>query len=268
MYAGTSPSAVTQTTEYATRTSRRLLFTAALAAALLAGCASRVTHAPVTDLTGETSVSAPSGGTYVVVSGDTLYKIAQAHNVDVGTLKRINNISNPNQLRVGQTLRLSGAGAPLAESNPVPAPAPVAAVPTTPVKPKEPETPPPASDAGVIHWGWPAKGRIIQSFNANTKGVDIEGTEGEPIDAAADGKVMYAGNGVRGLGNLVLLGHSDGFITAYAHAQQLLVKTGQKVKKGAKIATIGKTETTSPRLHFEIRRHGTAVDPLAYLPTR
>jgi lipoprotein NlpD len=144
----------------------------------------------------------------------------------------------------------------------------VAAVPTTPVKPKEPETPPPASDAGVIHWGWPAKGRIIQSFNANTKGVDIEGTEGEPIDAAADGKVMYAGNGVRGLGNLVLLGHSDGFITAYAHAQQLLVKTGQKVKKGAKIATIGKTETTSPRLHFEIRRHGTAVDPLAYLPTR
>jgi Membrane proteins related to metalloendopeptidases len=79
---------------------------------------------------------------------------------------------------------------------------------------------------------------------------------------------MYAGNGVRGLGNLVLLGHSDGFITAYAHAQTLLVKTGQKVKKGAKIATIGKTETTSPRLHFEIRRHGTAVDPLAYLPTR
>lgn len=265
MHAGTSPSAVTQTTEYATRTSRRLLFTVALAAALLAGCASRVNHAPVTDLTGETSIAAPSSDTYVVVSGDTLYKIAQSHNMDVGTLERINNISNPNQLRVGQTLRLSGTAT---AASPAPVAAPVAVVPTTPVKPKEPETPPPASDAGVIRWGWPAKGRIIQSFNANTKGIDIEGTEGEPINAAADGKVMYAGNGVRGLGNLVLLGHSDGFITAYAHAHELLVKTGQKVKKGAKIATIGKTETTSPRLHFEIRRHGTAVDPLAYLPTR
>ena len=86
--------------------------------------------------------------------------------------------------------------------------------------------------------------------------------------AAADGKVMYAGNGVRGLGNLVLLGHSNGFITAYAHNQQLLVKSGDSVKKGSRIALLGQSDTTSPRLHFEIRRSGNPVNPLSYLPPR
>jgi lipoprotein NlpD len=138
----------------------------------------------------------------------------------------------------------------------------------TPVTPAEPSATARASDAHVINWGWPASGKIIQSFNTNTKGIDIAGEPGEPVHAAADGKVMYAGNGVRGLGNLVLLGHSDGFITAYAHNQALLVKTGQQVKKGTKIASIGQTDTTSPRLHFEIRRRGTPVNPLSYLPAR
>ena len=110
-----------------------------------------------------------------------------------------------------------------------------------------------AADANLISWGWPANGKIIQGFNNNTKGIDIEGTPGDPVVAAADGTVMYAGNGVRGLGNLVLLGHSDGFITAYAHNQQLLVKTGDTVKKGARIALLGQTDTTSPRL-YRIRR--------------
>ncbi|CFE01893.1 peptidase [Bordetella pertussis] len=86
--------------------------------------------------------------------------------------------------------------------------------------------------------------------------------------AAADGKVMYSGNGVRGLGNLIIINHQNGFITAYAHNRALLVKTGQNVKRGAKIAEIGETDTTSPRLHFEIRRQGTPVDPMQYLPPR
>src|SRR5699024_482 len=111
-------------------------------------------------------------------------------------------------------------------------------------------------------------GKIIQSFNSSTKGIDLEGAEGDPVKAAADGKVMYAGNGVRGLGNLILLGHSDGFITAYAHNQELLVKTGEQIKKGATIAKVGQTDTSSPRLHFEVRRRGTPVDPLSYLPAR
>jgi len=109
---------------------------------------------------------------------------------------------------------------------------------------------------------------VIQGFSSNTKGVDIGGNVGDPVIAAASGKVMYAGNGVRGLGNLVLIGHSNSFITAYAHNEKLLVKTGQEVKKGDRIALMGQTDTTSPRLHFEIRRSGTPVNPLAYLPER
>lgn len=233
--------------------------------AVLAGCGSRGTRAPVTDMSA--SVQQPVTGTYTVRAGDTLYKIAQSNGTSVASLSRLNNITDPTQLRIGQVLRLDGA-------TPMPSqPAAVASAPpsTTPAKPV---TPPPATaaaranDANVINWGWPATGKIIQGFNSNTKGIDIEGAPGDPVIAAADGKVMYAGNGVRGLGNLVLLGHSNGFITAYAHNQQLLVKTGDEIKKGARIALLGQTDTTSPRLHFEIRRRGTPVNPLSYLPAR
>jgi len=216
------------------------------------------------------ATTAPATGTYVVKPGDTLYKIAQMHGMDVATLTRLNNIVDPSQLAVGRTLRLSGdvpaPAAPARPSTGTATPSPVS--PATPVEPVAPVTPPRAGDANLISWAWPAQGKIIQTFNSNTKGIDIEGNEGDPILAAAPGKVMYAGNGVRGLGNLVLLGHSNGFITAYAHNQSLLVKTGQEVKKREKIATLGQTDTSSPRLHFEIRRGGTPVNPLSYLPAR
>ena len=142
-------------------------------------------------------------------------------------------------------------------STATPAPAPTPA-----------EKPARAADAGVINWGWPATGQITQGFNNNTKGIDIAGNLGDPVIAAADGKVMYSGNGVRGLGNLIIVNHQNGFITAYAHNRALLVKTGQDVKRGAKIAEIGQSDATSPRLHFEIRRQGTPVDPMQYLPAR
>ncbi|NYT60879.1 peptidoglycan DD-metalloendopeptidase family protein [Alcaligenaceae bacterium] len=253
--------------EYPKRTSRYLVIAAMVATTALAGCASRSTKAPVTDMSAGGTMAPASGGTYIVKPGDTLYKISQANNIDAATLGRLNNITDPSQLRVGQVLRLDGSGpapAPGAAS-----PAPVA--PNAPIASVAPATPteaPRASDASVINWAWPASGKIIQGFNANTKGIDIAGATGEPVHAAADGKVMYAGNGVRGLGNLILLGHSDGFITAYAHNQTLLVKTGEQIAKGAKIASIGQTDTTSPRLHFEIRRRGTPVNPLSYLPPR
>ena len=268
MHVGMTRSIVAQTDHRALRKPRRAaIAVSALAMMVLAGCASRQTRAPVTDLSNgnHAAEAQPASGTYVVRPGDTLYKIAQEHNVDVATLVRLNGISDPGQLRVGQTLRLSGSSA---GAQPVPV------TPATPVATPEPAAPPAestparASDASVVSWDWPAKGKIIQGFNSNTKGIDIAGTVGDPVVAAASGKVMYAGNGVRGLGNLILLGHDKGFITAYAHNQKLLVKTGQTVKKGAKIATIGQTDTTSPRLHFEIRRSGTPVNPLSYLPSR
>jgi len=120
----------------------------------------------------------------------------------------------------------------------------------------------------VITWAWPASGQIIQPFSARSKGIDIAGNPGDPVYAAADGMVTYSGNGVRGLGNLVIINHQNGFITAYAHNRTLLVQPGQEIKRGTKIAEIGQTDTTSPRLHFEIRRKGTPVDPLQYLPPR
>lgn len=245
---------------------RSLALVAIVSAALLAGCASN-TRAPITDLSTGTPAPATShASTYRVQAGDTLYKIASANNMDVAELARLNNIGNSNVLRVGQELRLNASGP--APSTPAPDTGTATPLPVTPVKQAEPTATVRASDSNLLVWGWPASGDIIQGFNTNTKGIDISGTTGDPIYAAADGNVMYAGNGVRGLGNLILLGHSDGFVTAYAHNDKLLVKTGQKVKKGDKIAALGQTDTSSPRLHFEIRRRGTPVNPLSYLPTR
>lgn len=265
MYADTLRSAVTA--QRARTGLRYLMLAAVVSSTALVGCTSRTTRAPVTDMT-TAPAAAPAtatGATYVVKPGDTLYKIAQSSGIDVARLGQLNNITDPSQLRVGQVLRLDGQTAPQ------PASGTAVATPVTPVPAVQPvgttETAR-ASDASVISWGWPTNGKIIQGFNASTKGIDLEGSPGDPVQAAADGKVMYAGNGVRGLGNLILLGHSNGFITAYAHNQELLVKTGQEITKGTKIASVGQTDTTSPRLHFEIRRRGTPVDPLAYLPSR
>ena len=259
-----------------------LIAAAVLTVAAVSGCASRTARAPVDDhSTGGAGGAATSqaSGTYVVRPGDTLYKIAQAHGMEVSRLTELNNITNPSQLAIGQVLRLDGgtalpAGGTSATTAPVKTPSatggdkPAATAAGSDTSAPVSTTSARASDAGLIPWGWPTGGKIIQGFSATTKGIDIEGAVGAPVVAAADGKVMYAGNGVRGLGNLILLGHSNGFITAYAHNQSLLVKTGETVKKGAKIATLGQSDTTSPRLHFEIRRRGTPVNPLSYLPAR
>lgn len=260
------------------RTGRILLLAVMLSTAVLAGCASRTTRAPVSDQSsgGSSAASASAQGAYTVRSGDTLYKIARDHGISVSRLEQLNNITDPSQLKIGQVLRLdSSAAAPSGGSSgavatPVPVTSPVSSEPSSsPGSTSEPaSTASRASDASLVSWGWPATGKIIQGFNGTTKGIDIEGEVGSPVLAAADGKVMYAGNGVRGLGNLILLGHTNGFITAYAHNQTLLVKTGATVKKGTKIATLGQTDASSPRLHFEIRRQGTPVNPLSYLPAR
>nr|WP_231584720.1 peptidoglycan DD-metalloendopeptidase family protein [Bordetella pseudohinzii] len=266
-------------------TNRSVRWLGVLGLIALAGCASKGQRAPVVDLTNQPASSASATpGSYVVKPGDTLFKIARANNVDVETIKRLNSLSDPNQIHVGQVLKLSGSGGgqpqPITGGK-IPAkplepaeggagePAATPAAPATPA-PAPAETKPVAraADAGVINWGWPSSGQILQTFNANSKGIDIAGNPGDPVVAAADGKVMYSGNGVRGLGNLIIINHQNGFITAYAHNRALLVKTGQDVKRGAKIAELGQSDTNAPKLHFEIRRQGTPVDPMQYLPAR
>lgn len=228
------------------------------AALVLAGC-STGNRAPVSNLSSGLS----SSGSYVVKPGDTLNKISRATGIPEGTIARINKISNPNLLIVGQTLRLSDSQSPSAASRPSSGSAQSNSDTST-----NDTTSTRASDAGLISWGWPAKGKVIQGFTSTTKGIDIAGSSGDPIEAAANGKVIFAGDGPRGLGNLVIVEHSNGFITAYAHNKTLLVKEGQIVKRGTKIAEMGQSDTTSVRLHFEVRRRGTPVDPLQYLPAR
>ncbi len=130
---------------------------------------------------------------------------------------------------------------------------------------------PPASSAGddEIAWIWPASGAVLAGFDeAKNKGLDIAGKLGDPVLAAGDGRVVYAGSGLRGYGNLVILKHNNTFLTAYAHNQTLLVKEDQTVRKGQKIAELGQSDTDRAKLHFEIRRQGKPVDPARYLPAR
>ena len=126
-----------------------------------------------------------------------------------------------------------------------------------------------SSNAKVTKWLWPTKGRVIKNFSSGdqgNKGIDIAGQRGQPILSTAAGSVVYSGNALRGYGNLVIIKHNDKFLSAYAHNDQLLVKEGQSVKSGQKIATMGSSGTNSVRLHFEIRYQGKSVNPKRYLP--
>jgi len=118
-------------------------------------------------------------------------------------------------------------------------------------------------------WSWPTDGKLLNRYSeSDSKGVDIAGTRGDPVRAAADGRVVYQGSGLRGYGQLIIVKHSDEFLSAYAHNDRIHVKEGESVKRGQKIADLGSTGTDRAKLHFEIRRHGAPVDPLNYLPKR
>ena len=144
-----------------------------------------------------------------------------------------------------------------------------------PAEPKtvEPKTVPkpataPPDDGGKLDWAWPARGKVVTQFSDSTtfKGIDIAGSAGQPVTASAGGKVVYAGSGLRGYGKLIIIKHNDSYLSAYAHNRDILVKEGQQVVKGQKIAEMGNTDTDQVKLHFEIRRQGKPVDPLRYLP--
>jgi lipoprotein NlpD len=228
-------------------------------------------------------------GYYTVRPGDTLVRIALESGQNWRDVVRWNGIDNPNVIEVGQVLRVSPPPAAVAppssaevavvrpvtpaSATPVP-PAQAASEPrvvaTAPVTAPTPSTARPTdSPDDDVPWAWPTSGvpSVLAGFDeARNKGLDIGGKAGDPVLASADGRVVYAGAGLRGYGNLIILKHNNTYLTAYAHNQALLVKEDQSVRKGQKIAEMGNSDADRVKLHFEIRRQGKPVDPTKYLP--
>ncbi|WP_119157002.1 peptidoglycan DD-metalloendopeptidase family protein [Caldimonas tepidiphila] len=253
---------------------------------------------PAVPLPGAENAGKP--GYYTVKPGDTLIRIGLDSGQNWRDIVRWNGLENPNVIEVGQVLRVvppnvdpmvasvrpvsptrvesrpldtrpgavpGAAGVPVAASAPVPvaasAPAIAGSAPSAP------------APVGVVKgdddiaWAWPAAGSVISGFDeARNKGLGIAGKAGDAVLAAADGRVVYAGSGLRGYGNLVIVKHNNTYLTAYAHNQTLLVKEDQTVRRGQKIAEMGATDADRVKLHFEIRRQGKPVDPAKFLPPR
>lgn len=270
-----------------------------IALCLLTACATRLDNAPVVDRTAPLGTAAaqppvplgpPPPGYYRVKPGDTLYRIALENGQNFRDIATWNNLTNPNQIEVDQLLRVVPPGASNGvASTPgvIAAPVPGAATPGSPAMPpmygsganatSAPPVavvPPPqasggdmAAASGSLALAWPVRGPVLNSFDdSKNKGINIGGATGDPIKAAADGRVVYAGNGLRGYGNLIIIKHNATFLTAYAHNRALMVKEGDAVTKGQKIAEMGNTDSDRVMLHFEVRREGKPVDPLKYLP--
>ncbi len=265
----------------------------AMTVVLATGCSTRsLTNAPVEDR--GTGLSRPAAGAvadtagikqapgfenagkpgyYTVKPGDTLIRIGLDTGQNFRDIVRWNNLENPNLIEVGQVLRI----VPPTSDNPLVVTRPVTSgtVGTTtaaaPVRPASApaSSPQPAATEDDIAWIWPAQGKLITGFDeVKNKGYDIDGKAGDAIIASADGRVVYAGAGLRGYGNLIILKHNNTYLTAYAHNQTLLVKEDQTVKKGQKIAEMGNSDADRVKLHFEIRRQGKPVDPAKYLPAK
>ena len=261
------------------------------------------------------------GNTYTVRKGDTMFLIAYISGLDVKELAALNNMKEPYNLSVGQTLKVSNgrtqsvAQPAIAPQPQAPVQQPVSTEPTVtytpgangtqygsdgtitgPVKatagglpsvnsapvnqPVQVQNQPVASQpipqdnapvASTIAWRWPTSGNVVQGFSSSdggNKGIDIGGSRGQAVNSAAGGRVVYAGNALRGYGNLIIIKHNDDFLSAYAHNDSILVKDQQEVKAGQQIAKMGNTGTNDVKLHFEIRYKGKSVDPTRYLPRR
>ncbi|MET6679184.1 amidase activator ActS [Citrobacter amalonaticus] len=208
------------------------------------------------------SKSSDSGAVYTVKRGDTLYRISRTTGTSVKDLARLNGISPPYTIEVGQKLKLGGSKTVSSKSTKK-STTKTAARPSSSVP--QSSWPP----VGQRCWRWPANGKVILPYSTadgGNKGIDISAARGTPVYAAGAGKVVYVGNQLRGYGNLIMIKHSEDYITAYAHNDTMLVNNGQSVKAGQKIATMGSTDAASVRLHFQIRYRATAIDPLRYLP--
>ena len=216
----------------------------------------------------------PSARYHVVQKGDTLYNISKRYNVSMTSLSRTNNLSAPFNLKIGQRLLLPGTisgGTPTTTVST--ASAAQTSVKSTASKKssKSKTTYTPPSKYRKTKFSWPVKGTVISQFGTIGKGrhndgINIKAAKGTAVKAADAGTVAYAGNELKGFGNLILIKHKDGWITAYAHNEKILVKKGQKVIRGEKIATVGATGgVNTPQLHFEVRAGKKAYNPLSYL---
>jgi lipoprotein NlpD len=270
-----------------------------VAGLVLGGCASKaVNRAPVEERGATIGKAAPvvtdpaaaavkqlpgfenagKPGYYTVKPGDTLIRIGLDHGQGAKDIARWNALENPNRIEVGQVLRVEppvavaatgvvarpvaqGTAIPLASASaPTAAPAPATASVSKPVA---------AAGDDEVNWIWPTGGPVLSGFDeVKNKGLDIGGSAGDPVLAAADGRVVYVGAGLRGYGNLIILKHNNTYLTAYAHNQTMLIKEDQSVKKGQKIAEMGNSDADRVKLHFEVRRQGKPVDPAKYLPAR
>lgn len=303
---------------------------------LLHGCADMPSNAPVYDRTGPKAVRVDTNkneqpstaaapvvpdppGYYSVKKGDTLTRIAQQFNAGWRDVADWNGLTNPNDIKIGQLLRVVPPEGARATSVPMDTGLEVSVVPIEPAKPAAAQTPaaaptPPAAPAieapkaagslkrgplgnkvayteqnwndmqrgdapasadaprkpdaaAVARFIWPTEGKLIRKFDATTKGIDIGGQMGQPVVAVGDGTVLYA-KSMRGYGNLVIIDHGEGLVSAYAHNKTILVREGQTVTKGQRVADMGDSDAESVRLHFEIRQLGKPVDPISLLPSR
>jgi lipoprotein NlpD len=268
-----------------------------------AGCSTRrvAQPAPVEDRTTGAVVDAKllpgaenagKPGYYTVRPGDTLFRIALDSGQNWRDVQSWNNMANPNAIEVGQVLRVAP---PVAVTTATVTPTAVATTGAATVSPitttgvvsrpltatsttstssataaaatPAPSTTPDAAPGDELEFIWPAKGQLVATFDeAKNKGVSIAGRLGDPVVAAASGRVVYAGAGLRGYGNLIILKHNNTYLTAYAHNQALLVREDQAVRQGQKIAEMGSSDADRVKLHFEVRRLGKPVDPLEHLP--
>lgn len=199
-----------------------------------------------------------NGDVYTVRPGDTLFSLGRAFNQDYRDIAAWNNIVAKDAIRVGQVLRIRPPRTVVKSS---------AATPKR-VAPARQDAPV-KNDVGVaarMNWRWPAQGRVRMATDRKQKGIDISGTVGQPVWAAASGKVIYAGQGIRGYGNMIIVKHSPSLLSVYAHNKVIQIKEGQIVDRGQQIAEMGDTDSSTVKLHFEIRDNGKPLNPLSLLP--
>ena len=254
---------------------------------LLGGCSNHHMPAPVVSLSTKTAtpqnLSEITTDTYTVEPGDTLFAIAFYSGNDYRELAKLNNISSPYTIKLGQLLRIRPVRSSIVSSETlaVAKPLPEQRTQSTATKPSERQqraptaTPKPAfntrNPAQNTSWIWPANGnRTIATVGSDggTRGLDIKGRLGSKVLAAASGKVVYAGNALKGYGKLIIIKHNSDYLSAYAHNSKILVREQSYVKQGQQIATMGNSGASEVMLHFEIRNKGKSINPLKYLPVQ
>lgn len=246
----------------------RALLVVLLAGTLLAACGGQATRWDP----GPRQPTAASGGVYVVQRGDTLYQIAFRHGLDWRDLARWNGLGSGELIFPGQRLRLHpppGGSAQAARQPPPAGERPAASAPAR--QAQAPATPSPRAREPAPSWRWPTQGDLAYRFGDETalgRGLGIRGRAGQPVMAAAPGRVVYTGSGLVGYGEVIIIKHNNTWLSAYGHTRGTVVREGEEVTAGQRLATMGEGPGQRPLLHFEIRVDGDPVDPLPLLPAR